>query len=100
MNEGGEQSLGADDPRFPIGSFYELLDARTYVRTTKKIVALCALQGKYGKELKLYQWDWRGDQKGWKVGLANLRVEGLNLLKIAEDAKVMANQQGIELRWK
>lgn len=94
-----EQPKHGEKVRFPISPMYELLDARTYVRTTKKIVALCALKGKYGKELKLYQWDWRGEQKGWKVGLANLRVEGLNLLKIAEDAKSMADKHGIELRW-
>lgn len=86
--------------RFPISPVYELLDARTYVRTAQKIIALCVLQGKYGKELKLYEWNWRGEQKGWKVGLANLRVEGLNLLRIAEDAILLSEKFGIALRWK
>jgi hypothetical protein len=63
----------------PIGQFYKLLDAREYVHTEKRLIALCALEGPYGKELKLYQWEWKGDQKGWKVGLANLKVENLNL---------------------
>jgi hypothetical protein len=98
MPESKDRNL--PDPRFPIGPFYELLDARTYVRTTSRIVALCALKGKYGKELKLYEWNWKGEEKGWKVGLANLRVDGLNLARIAEDAQALATEQGFPLRWK
>ena len=99
MDENGEQTLRGRGTRFPIGPFYELVDALTYVRTNTRIIALCVLKSKYGKELKLYQWDWRGDQKGWKVGFAKLRVERLNLLRMAEDAKLLAKQHGIELRW-
>ncbi len=84
---------------FPVGDFYEVVDARTYLRTNNKIIALCVLKSKFGKELILYQWDWRGEAKGWKVGLANLRIERLNLEKIAEDAKALATQHGIELHW-
>jgi hypothetical protein len=99
MDENADQSSRGQDARFPVSSFYEVMDARTYVRTKTKIVALCVLKGKYGKELKLYQWEWRGEQKGWKVGLANLRVEGLNLKRLAEDAELLAKEHGIELKW-
>jgi hypothetical protein len=83
----------------PIGQFYKLLDAREYVHTEKRLIALCALEGPYGKELKLYQWEWKGDQKGWKVGLANLKVENLNLEQIATDARILAKNCGINLKW-
>src|SRR6185437_880023 len=84
---------------FPIDQFYKLLDARVYVHTEKKWIALCALEGRYGKELKLYQWEWKGDQKGWKVGLAKLKVESLNLERIATDAQILAKKCGINLEW-
>jgi hypothetical protein len=96
------ETLGNSEGRqndFPVGPFYELLDAREYVRTEKKLIALCALKGRYGKELKLYQWEWRGNQKGWKVGLAKLKVEGLDLKQIAADAQLLAKECGINLKW-
>jgi hypothetical protein len=94
-----DNSERASQNDFPVVPFYELLDVREYVRTETKIIALCALKGRYGKELKLYQWKWRGDQKGWKVGLANLKVESLNLRQIAEDAQLLARKCGISLKW-
>ncbi len=93
------EDSGQKSERLPVAALYELLDSRVYVRTQKKLITLCALQSQYGKELKLYQWEWKGDQKGWKVGLANLRVEGLNLERIARDARTMAEKHGIALRW-
>lgn len=95
-----EQSFLGQEVRFPIGPFYELEDARTYLRTKSKIIALCVVRSKFGKELKLYQWEWRGDQKGWKVGLANLRIESLNLEKVVEDAKELASKHNIVLKWR
>jgi hypothetical protein len=95
--EDREQAAGNE--RLPVAALYEVLDARVYVRTAKKLVALCALKSQYGKEMKLYQWEWKGDQKGWKVGLANLRVEGLNLEQIAKDTRELAEKHGISLRW-
>jgi hypothetical protein len=93
------EDSGHTSERLPVAALYQVLDARVYLRTQKKLVALCALQSQYGKELKLYQWEWKGDQKGWKVGLANLRVEGLNLERIARDARALAEKHGIALRW-
>ena len=36
----------------PLSDYYELLDARTYLHTPKRWVALCALKSKFGKEMK------------------------------------------------
>jgi hypothetical protein len=96
---GEREGQAAGKERLPVAALYEVLDARVYTRTAKKLVALCALSSQYGKEMKLYQWEWKGDEKGWKVGLANLRVENLNLEQIAKDARELAEKHGISLRW-
>jgi|SRR5882724_4137169 len=83
----------------PIGAYYQLLDKRIYVQTQKKMIALCALKSRYRNELKLYEWKWRGEEKGWKVALANFRIESLDLEQIARDARVMARKHGIKLDW-
>lgn len=83
----------------PISDYYTLLDSRTYVRTRRRIVALCAVQGKFGKELKLYEWNYKGEQKGWKVSLANINVAGINLKQLAADAEALATAHAIPLKW-
>ena len=91
--------MNDDTEKLPLSEYYELLDARTYQRTPKRWVALCALKSKFGRELKLYEWEWRGEQKGWKVGLANLNVAALNLRRLAADAEELATKHEIPLRW-
>ncbi|MBI4467121.1 MAG: hypothetical protein HY656_06830 [Acidobacteria bacterium] len=85
--------------KLPLSEYYELLDSRTYARTAKRWVALCALKSKFGKELKLYEWNWRGEEKGWKVALANLNVASINLRRVATDAEQLAARHDIPLRW-
>ena len=96
----GAMPMNKDTEKLPLSDYYELLDARTYLRTPKRWVALCALKSKFGKELKLYEWNWRGEEKGWKVALANLNVTSLNLKRIAADAEELAAKHDIPLKWK
>lgn len=91
--------MSDDIEKLPLSDYYELLDSRTYLRTPKRWVALCALKSKFGRELKLYEWEWRGEGKGWKVGLANLNVASLNLKRLAADAEELAAKQDIPLKW-
>ena len=91
--------MSQDQERLPLSEYYQLLEARTYVRTARRWVALCALQGQFGKELKLYEWNWRGEEKGWKVALANLNVASINLKRLAADAEALSDQHGIPLKW-
>jgi hypothetical protein len=88
-----------DQEKLPLSEYYELLEARTYVRTPKRWVALCALKSKFGKELKLYEWNWKGEGKGWKVALANMSVAGINLKRLAADAEDLAARHEIPLKW-
>ncbi len=90
-------TLGENE--LPISDYYTLLGSRTYVRTSRRIVALCAVQSKFGKELKLYEWNFRGEDKGWKVGLANINVAGINLKQLAADAEALAAEHAIPLKW-
>ena len=83
----------------PISDFYTLVGSRTYVRTSRRIVALCAVQSKFGKELKLYEWNYKGEAKGWKVALANINIVGINLKQVAADAEALAAEHGIPLKW-
>jgi hypothetical protein len=85
----------------PISDFYTLLDSRTYIRKEKRIVALCALESRHGfRELKFYEWVWRGEGKGWKVGLANMNIQDVNLKRLAEDAENLSKNHNIQLKWK
>ncbi len=79
--------------------FYTVLDCRIYKRSKKRIVALCVLESRYGTELKFYEWIWKGEDKGWKVGLANLSVKDINLEAVARDAKELATAYAIKLDW-
>jgi hypothetical protein len=94
-----EAASGPETEKLPISDFFELLDQRVYVRTNRRIVALCVVKSKFRTELKLYEWVWKGEGKGWRVGLANINVEGINLKKIAADAEELAKAHGIALRW-
>ena len=85
--------------KLPLSDYYELLDARTYVHTPKRWVALCALKSRFGKELKLYEWNWRGEGKGWKVALANMNLKSLDLKRVAADAQELAARHDIPLKW-
>ena len=91
--------MSDDTEKLPLSEYYELLDSCTYVRTPKRWVALCALKSKFGRELKLYEWNWRGEEKGWKVALANLSVVSLNLKRLAADAEELAAKHDIPLKW-
>jgi hypothetical protein len=75
------------------------VDARTYPQTSIRIIALCLVRSKFGKDPDVHRWRWRGEQKAWKVGLASLSLEGLNLKRLAEDAEVLAKEHRIELSW-
>lgn len=92
--------MNQESEKLPLSEYYELLDSRTYLRTPKRWVALCALKSKFGKEIKLYEWNWRGEQKGWKVALANMNVGSLNLKRVAADAEELAAKHEIPLKWK
>lgn len=83
----------------PISDYYTLLGSRTYVRTSRRIVALCAVESKFGKELKFYEWTFKGEDKGWKVALANINIAGINLKQVAADAEALAAEHGIVLKW-
>ena len=94
-----EATPAPESDKLPVSDFFELLDQRVYVRTNRRIVALCVLKSKFRTELKFYEWIWKGEGKGWKVGLANINVEGIDLRKIAADAEALAKTHGIALRW-
>jgi len=51
----------------PVKDYWQLLDYRTYLRNSKRWVALCVVKGTKGVELKLYDWVWRGEEKGWNL---------------------------------
>ncbi len=50
-----------------VKDYWQLLDYRTYLRNSKRWVALCVVKGSNGVELKLYDWMWRGEKKGWNL---------------------------------
>ena len=91
--------MSEEPEKLPLSEYYQLLESRTYLRTPKRWVALCALQGKFGKEMKFYEWNWKGEGKGWKVALANMNIAGINLKRVAADAEEFSTRHEIPLKW-
>ncbi len=83
----------------PVSDYYELLDFRTYHHTSKRWVSLCVVRDRHGKFMKLYDWQWKGEEKGWKLSLANMNVVSVNLRCLASDAAELAALHNININW-
>ncbi len=70
---------------YPISESYKLLDGYDLYRSEKLIVALVVVESQFGRDLRLYRWQKRGD--AWKVDLCRMSVAMWNWDAISARAK-------------
>ena len=70
---------------YPVSESYKLLDGYDVYRSEKIIVALVVVESPFGRDLRLYRWQKRGD--AWKVDLCRMSVAMWNWDVISSKAK-------------
>ncbi|MHB8567089.1 MAG: hypothetical protein ACYC7D_06305 [Nitrososphaerales archaeon] len=70
---------------YPVSESYKLLDGYDVYRSEKLIVALVVVESQFGRDLRLYRWQKRGD--AWKVDLCRMSVSQWSWDTIAAKAK-------------
>ena len=71
--------------QYPVSESYKLLDGYDVYRSEKLIVALVVVESPFGRDLRLYRWQKRGD--AWKVDLCRMSVALWNWDVISSKAK-------------
>jgi hypothetical protein len=87
---------GHDDlprPQFP------LLARVNYRHTDETVVSLCAVQTPHGPSIRFYKWRKPRHLGEWRVALANASLKGVNLDKMAKDARAFSVRFGVPLEW-
>lgn len=70
---------------YPVSASYRVLEGFDVYRSNNLIVALVAVEGQYGRDLRLYRWAKRNDQ--WKVDLCRMGVSRWNWDALSAKAK-------------
>ena len=75
---------------FPVNEFLEVLDGKTYYRSTFKWIAIVAVNNPhYGPQIKLYMWQWKNNR--WstqaKIILNDHQSNDVNLQDIEQIRK-------------
>ena len=78
---------------------YQLLARVNYKVTRETVVSLCVVQTSRGSDLRLYKWRNFPHVGDWRVAHANLSLADINLEKMASDAKELAAQFGVTIKW-
>jgi hypothetical protein len=93
-------SLGASDvsrnesrEKYPVSESFKILDGYDIYRSNELIVALVAVEGQFGRDLRLYRWQKRKD--AWKVDLCRMSVSRWDWDIISSKAKEMIAAHGI-----
>ncbi len=82
------------DPNYPVSEQYKVLEGYDLYRGSNLIIALVAVESKFGKDLRLYRWQMR--KGAWKVDLARMSVKRWDWEKIAAKAREMKEKHGIK----
>jgi hypothetical protein len=86
-----EQS--AAKPQYPVSQSFKVLDGVDIYRSGKLIVALVVVESDFGKDLRLYRWQKRGD--AWKVDLCRMSVAGWDWESLSTKAKGLIEKYGL-----
>ncbi len=80
--------------KYPVSERYKVLEGYDIYRGSKLIIALVAVESQFGKDLRLYRWQRRGD--AWKVDLARMSVRSWDWAKISAKVSEMRTKYGIK----
>ena len=88
------------EPRYPVSEQYKVLEGHDLYRSSRLIVALVAVESKFGKDIRLYRWQKRLDRKtqqeSWKVDLARMSVKSWDWEKVAAKARELKSKYNIK----
>ena len=79
---------------YPVSEQFKVLEGYDIYRGSKLIIALVAVESQFGKDLRLYRWQLRGD--AWKVDLCRMSVKSWDWAKISAKAGEMRTKHGIK----
>ncbi len=84
------------EAKYPVSEQYKVLEGYDIYRGSKLIIALVAVESQFGKDLRLYRWQLRGD--AWKVDLARMSVRGWKFKEITAKAEELTKKYGVATR--
>ena len=102
QNSGGEKGgIVAPDEQvkkkaqgdYPVSESYKVLEGYDLYRSSKLIVALVVVESQFGRDLRLYRWQKRGD--AWKVDLCRMSVSNWPWESLASKAKELTTKYEI-----
>ncbi len=70
-----------------------MLEGYDIYRSAKLIVALVVVESKFGKDLRMYRWQLRGES--WKVDLCRMSVSGWDWPTLSSKAKELIEKHQI-----
>ena len=82
------------DSQYPISEQFKVLEGYDIYRSSKLIVALVVVESKFGKDLRMYRWQLRGES--WKVDLCRMSVSGWDWATLATKAKELIERHQIK----
>ena len=72
---------------YPVSESFKVLEGYDNYRSTKLIVALVVVESDFGKDLRMYRWQKRGE--AWKVDLCRMSVASWQWDAISAEAKIL-----------
>ena len=83
---------------YPVSERFKVLGGYDIYRSAKLIVAIVAVEGPQGKDIRLYRWRNRSSKDGesvWKVDLARMSIARWDWKKVAEKIAELREKFGI-----
>lgn len=72
---------------YPVSESFKVLEGYDIYRSAKLIVALVVVESDFGKDLRMYRWQKRGE--AWKVDLCRMSVASWQWDAISAEAKIL-----------
>ena len=93
----GEQQ-GISNQSYPVSESYKVLEGYDIYRSSKLLVALVVVESQFGRDLRLYRWQKRGE--AWKVDLCRMSVSNWSWGTLSGKAKELIDKYQIGKRQK
>ena len=72
---------------YPVSESFKVLEGYDIYRSAKLIVALVVVDSDFGRDLRLYRWQKRGE--AWKVDVCRMSVASWQWEAISAEAKIL-----------
>ena len=82
------------DQKYPVSGQFKVLEGHDIYRSDRLIIALVVVDGAFGKDLRLYRWQWR--KNAWKVDLCRMSVAAWKWEEISAKARELVQRYEIK----